>query len=138
MTTGAQDDLEKATSTIIQYIISFGMSKAIGNVSFNMAETYQKPFSEQTNKEIDLEAQRIADETYDRAKQIIESKKDIVEKLANELLKRETMDVSDIKEIIGDRPFPIRQEIEDYIKDIKKKKHENISKVNESKEKINK
>ena len=67
VTTGASDDLDKVTKMAYAMVTQFGFSKKIGQVNYqNMSDGYNKPYSEQTGRDIDDEVRRIIDEQWDR------------------------------------------------------------------------
>jgi len=71
----------------------FGMNKEVGLVSFPPNENrIDKPYSEDTAQRIDLEVRSLIDTAYDQTRELIQSKKDLVGKLAEALL---------VKEVIG-------------------------------------
>jgi ATP-dependent Zn protease len=67
-TTGAIDDIEKATSLAIKMVSQIGMSQKLGHIGYNMeGQSITKPFSEYTNKLIDQEVQKILSDAYEKA-----------------------------------------------------------------------
>ena len=89
-------------------ITMYGMNKKVGNVSFydpNQENMFTKPFSEETGKMIDEEVRKLIDAAYERTKLLLTEKKGDVEKLAQELLKKEVLFKSDVEALIGKRPF---------------------------------
>jgi AFG3 family protein len=67
VTTGAADDLDKVTKMAYAMVTQFGFSEKIGQVNFsNMGDGMNKPYSEQTGKDIDDEVRRIIDEQWER------------------------------------------------------------------------
>jgi cell division protease FtsH len=115
VTTGAEDDLEHATALVRQMICVYGMGESVGLV--HCAE-HREPFvpvagdglaqrecSEQTARDIDQEARKILDAAYADAKATLQEHRTQVDLLAQELLKRETLDAQTFKELIN-RPVP--------------------------------
>jgi cell division protease FtsH len=89
-------------------ITVYGMSDKIGNVSFydpSQENTFTKPFSEETGKIIDEEVRKLIDQAYIRTKELLTEKKAELEKLAQELLKKEVLFQSDVEQLIGKRPY---------------------------------
>jgi len=80
VTTGAQDDIKKVTQIAYSLITQYGMSPKLGTVNYSAEEGYMKPYSEKTGKEIDREAKAIVDEAYQRCKQLLTEKKELVDK----------------------------------------------------------
>ncbi|MBI3248365.1 MAG: ATP-dependent metallopeptidase FtsH/Yme1/Tma family protein [Deltaproteobacteria bacterium] len=109
MTTGAGDDIEKATELARRMVCEWGMSERLGPMTFGKKEeqiflgrdfTQMKDYSEQTAVEIDAEVHRIISEAYDRAKQLLQDHIDVLHKMAAVLLEREVLDALEIEEII--------------------------------------
>lgn len=99
VTTGASNDIKKATQIARKMVTEWGMSKAIGLIGLStenevfIGRDYQKQvnFSEQTAAAIDAEVKQIIDTAYAKAKQIINSKLGILKDLIELLLKKETI-----------------------------------------------
>jgi len=111
MSTGAGNDLERATDLARQMVCNWGMSPEIGPVSFSdehapvfigrdMART--RNYSEHTARVIDDEVRRIVGDAYDCAMKILEANKDIVDKLAEVLLEKETVSSSEIRRMLSE------------------------------------
>lgn len=64
---------------------------------------------------MDQQILKIAREMSLKCKELLLSKKDLIEKLAKKLMEKETLDLSDIKEILGDRPFPLKSNFKAYM-----------------------
>ncbi len=110
VTTGAANDLQQATRTARHMVTRFGMSERLGAATFSMDEeqvflgkdiSKPKHFSEHTNQVIDQEIQTIIDERERTSYGILSQNRKTLEKLADELLNRESLDVDEIQEIIG-------------------------------------
>jgi cell division protease FtsH len=109
VTTGAANDLQQATRTARHMVTRFGMSERLGAATFTMDEEHvflgkdiskPKHFSEHTNQVIDQEIQSIIDEREQTAYEILSKNRKRLEKLAEELLDRESLEVNEIEEII--------------------------------------
>jgi len=109
MTTGASNDISKATSIARQIVVDFGMS-SLGPVSFGPrpVETKFGQFiageggvSSATQAEIDKEIRKIIGQAYQRAKKIIKTYRSDLDKLAKELLQKETLDQEQFEAIMG-------------------------------------
>ncbi|MBR5812421.1 MAG: ATP-dependent zinc metalloprotease FtsH [Alistipes sp.] len=102
---GALSDLERSTKMAYAMVTYYGMSKKIGPISFydstGTRDTFTKPFSEETAREIDDEVRRILDESYARAREIIEKNNDKINQMADLLLEKETIYTEDIEQILG-------------------------------------
>lgn len=116
ITTGAQDDLQKVTQMAYSQVTQYGMSPAVGQLSFqNEGNQLNKPFSEDTGRLIDEEVRRIVNEAYERTIGIINDKKDLVEKLALRLLEQEQLERNDLITVLGERPFKEKSTYEDFV-----------------------
>jgi cell division protease FtsH len=111
MTNGAASDLKMVTQIARKMVCQWGMSEKLGAITFSQAEEHvflgrelaqQKDFSDHTGRIIDEEVQRIIKEMEDRAHRILQSNRKILEKLANALCERETLENRDVDEILGD------------------------------------
>ena len=109
MTTGAGNDLEKATDLARKMVCEWGMSEKLGPVTFGKKEeqiflgrdfTRADEYSESTAVEIDNELRRILLEGYQRAKNLLKNNIEILHKMAEALLEKESLDASDIDAII--------------------------------------
>jgi len=109
MTTGASNDLERATDTARKLVTRYGMSK-LGPRTFGRKEelvflgkemSEEKNYSEATAKEIDIEVSRFIDDAYKTAEKIIAEKKETLERIAKTLLEKETLEQEEFNELIG-------------------------------------
>ena len=102
---GALSDLERSTKMAYAMVTWYGMSKKIGPISYydssGTRDTFTKPFSEQTAMAIDDEVRRILEESYRRAREIIEANNDKINAMADLLLEKETIYAEDIETILG-------------------------------------
>merc|ERR1719329_717811 len=106
ISTGAQNDLEKVTNIAYRQVTSFGFSEKVGLLSFPVDnQSVQKPYSEQTGQIIDQEVRDIVNSAHERTSKLLQEKKDLVEALAQALLKKEVLHVPDLTAILGPRPF---------------------------------
>lgn len=110
ISTGALNDLERATKMAFSLVAYYGMSPKVGNISYydstGQSEwNFTKPFSEQTNEAIDSEVKRLVEEAYQRAKEIILSSRDKLDELASVLFEREVIFREDVEKIYGSRPW---------------------------------
>ncbi|MES2430445.1 MAG: ATP-dependent zinc metalloprotease FtsH [Bacteroidota bacterium] len=108
ISTGASNDLQQITKIAYSMITVYGMNDKVGNISYydpNQENTFTKPFSEETGKMIDEEIRKLIDKAYVRTKELLTEKKNEVELLAKELLKKEVLFKSDVETLIGKRPF---------------------------------
>ncbi|MBS1737837.1 MAG: ATP-dependent zinc metalloprotease FtsH [Bacteroidetes bacterium] len=108
ISTGASNDLQQITKMAYSMVTVYGMNDKVGNVSYYdpaQENTFQKPFSEETGKMIDEEVRKLIDVAFQRTKELLTERKNEVEILAKELLKREVLFQSDVEALIGKRPF---------------------------------
>jgi cell division protease FtsH len=113
MTTGASNDFERATQIARDMVTRYGMSDAMGTMVYAENEgevflgrsvTRQTNVSEETMRKVDAEIRRIIDEQYALARKLIEENRDKIEAMAAALLKFETIDAEQIKDIMEGRP----------------------------------
>jgi len=119
ITTGASDDLKKCTQIASGLVTEYGMSPRLGTLNYAQEQGYQKNFSEKTNKVIDEEISRVINECYAKSKTLLAEKREIIEKLAEELLERETLSLPEIVDILGPRPFPLKESLNDYLQELR-------------------
>jgi cell division protease FtsH len=109
ISSGAQSDIQQATKIARQMILTWGMSKQLGLISYGPDSGYkdmvyvmpgEKEYSERTAEAIDSEVKKITDEAYKKSKELIETNKDKLERIAKALLKYETLDADDVKLIL--------------------------------------
>merc|ERR1711916_272898 len=112
--TGAAGDIQQATNIARAMVCQFGMSEKLGMVQYGEDNDYvflgkemirSKDYSESTAQEIDREVKRLIDEGYERANKIITENRDKLEKIANSLLEHETLDGSQVAEIVKTGDF---------------------------------
>jgi cell division protease FtsH len=110
LTTGAQNDLEHATALARQMVCLYGMSEKVGMANCaQRAPAYlpggsfqlQRDCSEQTAREIDEEVNKILDDCYGEAKEILAAHRADLQRVVVELLKRETLDGETLYKLIG-------------------------------------
>ena len=109
-TTGAGDDLQKATQIARRMVTQWGMSEKLGSVAFQYGSSHpflgrelgsQKDFSEETAKIIDDEVRRLISEALNKAVDALNSHKHSLDALAQALLDHETLSKAEVEEIIG-------------------------------------
>ncbi|GLD61710.1 AFG3-like protein 1 [Lates japonicus] len=119
ITTGAQDDLKKVTQSAYAQVVQFGMSEKVGQVSFDLPRqgemVLEKPYSEATAVLIDEEVREMVDRAYERTLQLIQEKKDLVEKVGKRLLEKEVLVKADMVELLGPRPFEEKSTYEEFV-----------------------
>lgn len=116
ISTGAMNDLERATKSSYGMIAYAGMSDKLPNICYynNQEYQFQRPYSETTAKIMDDEVLKMINGQYARAKQILEEHKEGHNQLAELLISREVIFAEDVEKIFGKRPWVSRsQEIMD-------------------------
>jgi cell division protease FtsH len=110
MTTGAGNDIERATEMARKMVCEWGMSDKMGPLTYGTKEeqvflgkdfSSQKNFSDQTAKLIDQEVKTLVMDGYTRATELLKKNRDILETMAQALLERETLDAKEIKELLA-------------------------------------
>jgi cell division protease FtsH len=108
-TTGAGNDIERATELARRMVCEWGMSERLGPMTFGKKEeqiflgrdlTQIQDYSEATAMEIDQEVRNILNESYRRARALLEGNLDVLHRLAGLLLERESLDAAEIEEIV--------------------------------------
>jgi cell division protease FtsH len=114
ISSGAASDIQQATQMAKAMVMHWGMSDKLGNVLYGESQEYvflgrdmmrTKDYSEKTAQEIDDEVKRIIDEAYKTAKQLIDNHRDKLELIANSLLEYETLDGTQVEEIVRTGKF---------------------------------
>ncbi len=110
ISTGAMNDLERATKSAYGMIAYAGMSDKLPNICYYNNDDYnfQKPYSDTTAKTIDEEVLKMINGQYERAKQILSEHKEGHNRLAQLLIEREVIMAEDVEEIFGKRPWVSR------------------------------
>jgi cell division protease FtsH len=119
ISTGAMSDLDTVTKMAYAAIMYYGMNDKVGNISFydmmNNNQTFSKPYSEETAKLIDDEARSMIDVQYKRAQKLLTDKQQLLDDLANELLKKEVLFKDDLERVLGKRPYEKAPLLEDEV-----------------------
>jgi cell division protease FtsH len=114
ITTGAQNDIERATNLARRMVCEWGMSESLGPLQYGQKEepifigkeiARHKDYSEKTSQLIDDEIRKLVDSAHTRAMALIRDNKPTLEKLAKRLLEKEVLDRKEIEEIVtGEKP----------------------------------
>ena len=129
ISSGAMNDLERATKSAYGMVAYLGMSKSLPNICYyNQNEySFQRPYSETTAREIDKEVLQMVNEQYTRAKNILMEHKEGHNALAELLIQKEVIMAEDVEHIFGKRPWLSRSQeimedeqpkIDDAVKDM--------------------
>ncbi|MBA3892836.1 MAG: ATP-dependent metallopeptidase FtsH/Yme1/Tma family protein [Gemmatimonadales bacterium] len=117
VTTGAGNDIERATGLARRMVTQFGMSEVIGPLAVGDKEqeiflgrefAQRREISERTAQMVDDEVKRLIDEAYARATQIISENRNLLDRIAVALLDRETIDREDLDRLVKNLPLPPR------------------------------
>jgi cell division protease FtsH len=115
VTTGAQSDIQSATALARRYVSQWGLSDAIGPVLVGDNEQevflgrelqHRREVSERTAQLVDTEVSRLLTESYDRARQTLSDNMDLLRRIAQALLDRETLTSDDIDLLVRNEPLP--------------------------------
>lgn len=109
MSSGAQQDIERATALARSMVCEWGMSDTLGAVAYDERNEpnymgmghHDKKYSEETAKSIDIEVRKILDDAHELAKKIINDNRDKVELMTQMLIEFETLDAEDIRKIMS-------------------------------------
>jgi len=110
ISTGALNDMERATKMAQSLVVYYGMSPEVGNISYYDSTGqnnygFTKPFSEKTAEKIDSEVRRIVEEAYNTAKRLIVEHREQLDELAGQLFEKEVLFREDLERIYGKRPW---------------------------------
>ncbi len=109
ISTGAHNDLQRASDIATSMVKEYGMSEKLGYVTFEkekkplfLSSAFGSPreYSEETARQIDEEVKKIVDESYHKSKELLTAKKDKLEELARLLLEKEVVEEEDLKKIL--------------------------------------
>jgi len=112
-TTGAGNDIERATMLARKMVCEWGMSDQMGPLSYGRKEEQiflgreiatHKDYSEETARKIDEEVEKIVSESYEKAKKLLSDNLDAMHRLAAELLEKEVLNLAEVDAIIGIKP----------------------------------
>jgi cell division protease FtsH len=121
MTTGAGNDIEKATETAHKMVCEWGMSDALGPLAYGKKEESiflgrdyaqrTQDYSEHTAQEIDQEVRAIVQRQYVRVRDFLSKNQDKLQRLADSLMERETLDAEEIAAVFEGRELPKRERV---------------------------
>ena len=112
-TTGASNDIEKATDLARRMVTEFGMSDRLGPLAFGKRDEMvflgreigeQRNYSDNVAMMIDEEVRAIIDRAYDRATEVLTTHRDRLDRLAEKLIAEETVDSDEFEKLFGDLP----------------------------------
>jgi cell division protease FtsH len=109
VSTGAHDDLAKATETARQMVTRLGMSEVLGALTFGRTQhsrflegmgMEERNYSEETARAIDAEVRAILEKQHRRAREILDTRRDVLDRMATRLLEVETLDRAEIEGVL--------------------------------------
>ncbi|MBI4954076.1 MAG: ATP-dependent metallopeptidase FtsH/Yme1/Tma family protein [Myxococcales bacterium] len=120
-TTGASNDIKQASVLARRMVTEFGMSDAVGPVAYGGEDelvflgrdltSSKREYSEKTAELIDHEVQRLVLDSQEAARKMLGENRDTLDKLAEALLERETLDAEEIDALVGGRQMPDRERV---------------------------
>ncbi|MDI6716395.1 MAG: ATP-dependent zinc metalloprotease FtsH [Actinomycetota bacterium] len=122
VTTGAHDDLSKATKTARQMVCEYGMSEKIGPLTLGQKQDQvflgrdfasHPDYSPEIAYEIDKEIRRIVDEAFKKAKQILTEKRNILDNIAKALILKETLERDELKRILAGEDICAEEQVQE-------------------------
>jgi cell division protease FtsH len=129
ISTGAQNDLQRATEISRAMVVEYGMSEAIGPLSYGLDGfrnadgrplfPYERPeMSEEMHKKVDAEVFRLIEEAHDRARTILQDSGELLPKLSELLMAKEVMEGEELKAYVeGRRGLPPQSELDALVAD---------------------
>jgi cell division protease FtsH len=119
-TTGASNDIEKATNIARKMVTEYGMSSTVGSVKLGAASGemflgrdmgHQRDYSEQMAEHVDREVRALIDNAHTEAWKVLNSNRAVLDRLATELLEKETLDHNQLAEIFKPvKKLPLRKQ----------------------------
>ena len=122
ITTGAGNDIERATAMARQMVTRFGMSDVVGLMAIGQGDqevflgrelVQRREISEHTAQQVDQEIKRVLDEAHEHARALISEHADLLERIASSLLDRETLDAAEIAALDANETLPPLEAVED-------------------------
>jgi cell division protease FtsH len=121
VTTGAADDIKRATRLAHAMVCEYGMSQKLGPLAYGENEDSvflgrdmtqrRQDYSDETAREIDKEVRQLIDTQYQLVRETIEANREKLDRLARALLERETLDSEEIRACMDDTELPERQRV---------------------------
>jgi cell division protease FtsH len=115
ISTGAQDDLDRASRMARSMVAEYGMSDKLGPATYGagrrpllLEETLppsRPEVSEATMRELDEEVRALVGDAHNRAREILASRREVLDRLAHALLEKETLEGDELRAIVGEAPI---------------------------------
>jgi cell division protease FtsH len=111
ISTGAQNDLQRATDIARAMVTQFGMSEELGTVNYEGSRRNafldipmgpeRGPYGEETAQRIDAEVKRLLEDAHDRARQVLNERRHLLESVTRRLLEKEVIEGVELQELIA-------------------------------------
>lgn len=95
------------------------MSNRIGNINYSENDNRMKLFSDKTNTMIDEEVQMVISGCLEVTRKLVKDKHDLIQQLSDLLLEKETIDLKQIVEVLGERPFEAKSTYKAYLEEVR-------------------
>merc|ERR1719265_3068808 len=123
ITTGASDDLQKVTNIAHQMVVVLGMNDKVGLLSYPPKNDgnpeFVRPHSEATARLMDEEKKALVEAQYNYVKELLLTHKDKLLELSERLLVKDVLVTEDLVEVLGDRPYGLKDQYKKYV-DVRK------------------
>ncbi len=136
ITTGASNDIERATAIARNMVVRYGMSDALGPIQFGEDDSqvfigrdwgHTRNYGENVAGLIDSEIRRIVEDAYEKAMELLEKHKDALHRVAEELLKREKITRAQFEKAFNNEPIEDEIFVEEKVKEIEEEVEESTS-----------
>ena len=113
MTTGAKNDIKRATDIARAMVTEYAMTESLGQRSFGQKEeliflgreiSEQRDYGEEIATAIDREIKILIDRAYDRAREVLGTYREVLDRVATKLIEEETLDADAFKALLADVP----------------------------------
>ena len=117
VSTGAQDDLQKATDIVLSMVTQYGMSETLGLRTFEPERRsafldsplpQRKDYSEQKASAIDAEVEKILERAHEKVRRLLSERRSILDEIAHRLLEKEVMDGGELRALVAQQAPPQR------------------------------
>ena len=117
VSTGAQNDLQRATDIARAMVTQFGMSEELGTVNYEGSRRAafldfpmgpeRGPYGEETAQRIDAEVRRLLEEAHDTARRVLTERRPLLETVTRRLLEKEVIEGDELRELVAQSELPI-------------------------------
>lgn len=116
ITTGAADDLRKATHLTRSYLCHLGFDQSLGLSSYSTSsQSFVKPYSEETAKKIDHRTREILEEQMQRCEELLKTREKQVHAVADLLLEQETISYIDLRALLGEPHGKMKEGVREFV-----------------------